>query len=144
MVKRKKKIAMICLILATFFNPLGFDILFALVMSWTKSYLITDIIFYCISMSFFFLYWIISKENSKEKWAVVTITKRHLLPNIHWYKLELLWSNISQIQLTMHLLMMKFKKRDWKFAIVAKNQNLLWVCIDVKYAHVSWMQNQHW
>jgi len=65
--KRQKKIATICLILATFFNPLGFDALFALVMSWTKSYLVTDIIFYCISMCFFFLYWIISRKNKIEE-----------------------------------------------------------------------------
>jgi len=57
----RKKVRALMLILATFFNPLGFDALFALVMKWTTSYLVTDIIFYSISIFFFSIYWIMSR-----------------------------------------------------------------------------------
>jgi hypothetical protein len=57
----RKKVRALMLILATFFNPLGFDALFALVMKWTGSYLVTDIIFYSISIFFFSIYWIMSR-----------------------------------------------------------------------------------
>jgi len=58
---------MTTLILATFFNPLGFDALFALVMEWTGSYLITDLIFYSMSIFFFSLYYILSKRELAKK-----------------------------------------------------------------------------
>jgi hypothetical protein len=54
------------LILATFFNPLGFDALFALVMKWTGSYWITDAIFYCLSAFFFGLYFLFFREKPKK------------------------------------------------------------------------------
>jgi hypothetical protein len=63
-----KKLQTLTLILATFFNPLGFDALFALTMKLTGSYLVTDIIFYCISIFFFSLYWLLlrkDKQNAK-------------------------------------------------------------------------------
>lgn len=60
---KKKKIRTLILILATFFNPLGFDALFALVMKWTGSYWVTDIIFYSISALFFGLYYLLKPEN---------------------------------------------------------------------------------
>ena len=41
--KYKDVLAKVCLILGTFFNPLGFDAAFALVTKLTKSYIITDI-----------------------------------------------------------------------------------------------------
>jgi hypothetical protein len=59
----QQKLATIALILATFFNPLGFDALFALVMKWTGSYWTTDIIFYCLSLLFFGLYFLFSRPS---------------------------------------------------------------------------------
>ena len=56
--------------LATFFLPLGFDALFALIMRWTGSFWVTDIIFYCISLSFFGLYFYLSK-----KWKINALDK---------------------------------------------------------------------
>jgi len=47
---------------ATFFLPLGFDVLFALIMRWTESFWVTDVIFYCISLSFFGLYFYLTKK----------------------------------------------------------------------------------
>jgi hypothetical protein len=59
----KKNLATIVLMIATFFNPLGFDALFALVMKWTGSFWITDAIFYCLSASFFGLYYLLRKRE---------------------------------------------------------------------------------
>lgn len=61
--KSKQRLSSVFLILATFFLPLGFDALFALIMKWTGSYWITDVIFYCISGLFFGLYFIFSGNN---------------------------------------------------------------------------------
>jgi hypothetical protein len=61
-----KRLKTIALILATFFNPLGFDALFAIITKWTGSYLITDILFYLASASFFALYFFLGKIE-KEK-----------------------------------------------------------------------------
>jgi len=56
--------------LAMFFNPFGFDALFALAMRLTGSFLAADLIFYGISISFFILYFIFSrKAKSKLKKA---------------------------------------------------------------------------
>jgi hypothetical protein len=52
----------VLLMLATFFNPFGFDALFALIMKWTGSYWITDVIFYCLSGLFFGLYFLWHKR----------------------------------------------------------------------------------
>lgn len=46
----------ILLMLAMFFNPVGFDVLFATIMRYTNSYWLTDIIFYGLSMFFFGLF----------------------------------------------------------------------------------------
>jgi hypothetical protein len=59
----KKKIKVGALVLATFFNPLGFDALFAVVMKWTGSYWITDLLFYFISLLFFGLYFLLGSED---------------------------------------------------------------------------------
>jgi len=59
----KKRAATVSLILATFFNPLGFDAAFALVTKWTDSYVLTDIIFYGISACFFGLYFLLKKNS---------------------------------------------------------------------------------
>jgi hypothetical protein len=61
----KKKMRTAMLILATFFNPLGFDALFALVMKWTGSYWVTDIIFYSISALFFGLYYLWKPKSNE-------------------------------------------------------------------------------
>ena len=66
----KKNLLTIILMLATFFNPLGFSELFALVQSWTNSFLLTDVIFYCISICLFILYYFLSK-----KWGFNVLTK---------------------------------------------------------------------
>jgi len=66
----RKKIQTVALILATFFNPLGFDALFALVMKWTGSYWATDLIFYFTSLLFFGLYFFMGinvKNNTPNK-----------------------------------------------------------------------------
>jgi hypothetical protein len=63
---QKSRIGTWILILATFFNPLGFDALFALVMKWTGSYWITDAIFYCLSAFFFGLYFLFFREKPKK------------------------------------------------------------------------------
>lgn len=51
----------ILLMLAMFFNPFGFDALFALVMEWTGSYWMTDVVFYGVSALFFGLYFLHTK-----------------------------------------------------------------------------------
>lgn len=56
----------ICLMLALFFNPFGFDVLFKMVMNWTGSYWITDVIFYSVAGLFFGCY-IYLRRLSKEK-----------------------------------------------------------------------------
>jgi hypothetical protein len=61
----RKRAATISLILATFFNPLGFDAAFALVTKWTGSYVVTDVIFYFISACFFGLFFLLRKKNAK-------------------------------------------------------------------------------
>lgn len=62
--KAKIRLKDVCLLLGTFFNPLGFDALFALVMKWTGSFIVTDIIFYCTSILFFLLYYYLSKRDN--------------------------------------------------------------------------------
>jgi H+/Cl- antiporter ClcA len=68
--KLHANMATVTLMIATFFNPLGFDALFALIMKKTGSYWITDVIFYCLSAFFFGLYFfyfkpILKKHESK-------------------------------------------------------------------------------
>jgi hypothetical protein len=64
--KTLKRLRTVVLVLATFFNPLGFDALFHLVMTWTKSYWITDAIFYGVSAFFFGLYFLLSKDSKSK------------------------------------------------------------------------------
>jgi hypothetical protein len=59
----RKHVATTFLILATFFNPLGFDALFALIMKWTGSFWLTDSIFYALSLLFFGAYYFMSRSN---------------------------------------------------------------------------------
>lgn len=60
----KLRIHTIVLMLATFFNPLGFDALFKLVLDWTGSYWNTALIFYGTSASLFILYFYLVKRKS--------------------------------------------------------------------------------
>jgi hypothetical protein len=55
------------LMVAMFFNPFGFDVLFAMVMKWTNSYWITDLIFYCLSGLSFGLYFLFRKRFKNYK-----------------------------------------------------------------------------
>jgi uncharacterized BrkB/YihY/UPF0761 family membrane protein len=64
--KNRTRIASVCLVLATFFNPFGFDILFATIMKWTDSYWHTVAIFYFLSGVFFGFYFFLS-SNKKLK-----------------------------------------------------------------------------
>jgi hypothetical protein len=60
---RKKNFAVLFLMIATFFNPLGFDILFKMILDLTGSYWLTTGIFYLASASFFGLYfWLSGKK----------------------------------------------------------------------------------
>jgi len=62
------KIAMTTsLMLAMFFNPLGFDAIFAFVMKLTSSYWTTDLIFYLTSAFWFMLYFILSHFYKKSQ-----------------------------------------------------------------------------
>ena len=60
-------LAKICLVLGTFFNPLGFDAAFALMMKFTGNYILTDIIFYSVALLFFGLYFILSRNKTKSE-----------------------------------------------------------------------------
>lgn len=67
--RTKKIVTNFCLILGTFFNPFGFDVLFAMVMNWTGSYWATVFIFYFLSALFFGLYFLLSdKKPNPKKW----------------------------------------------------------------------------
>lgn len=65
--KRREKLKPVVLIFATFFNPFGFDALFALVMRWTGSYWETDLVFYFISACFFGWYYYLHLKIKKDK-----------------------------------------------------------------------------
>ena len=69
-VKRQKlrdNLAKTCLVLGTFFNPLGFDAAFSFVMKLTGSYWITDGIFYGVALLFFGVYYILSRKKTKSE-----------------------------------------------------------------------------
>ena len=63
----KEHLATSCLFLFSFFLPVGYDALFALVMKWTGSYWTTDLIFYLISGVFFILYILLRRSIKKEQ-----------------------------------------------------------------------------
>lgn len=62
----KERILTFILMIAMFFNPIGFDALFACVMKLTGSYWITDLIFYLTSALFFGLYFLLRKLWKKQ------------------------------------------------------------------------------
>ena len=55
------------LMLAMFFLPFGYDFLFKTIMNATGSFWVADIIFYCISASFFLSYILLSKHLNRNK-----------------------------------------------------------------------------
>lgn len=62
----KQNIAVIALMIATFLNPLGFDVCFKIILDWTGSYWLTTLCFYLASASFFGLYfWLSGKKPIK-------------------------------------------------------------------------------
>lgn len=63
----QKKLGTMCLFLGTFFCPLGFDALFKLIMDWTGSYWITDLIFYLMSGLFLGFYFLLTRINKTSK-----------------------------------------------------------------------------
>ena len=60
---RKRKIATLCLMIAMFLNPLGFDVMFAMILELTGSYWTTTGIFYLLSLSFFGLYFLFREKK---------------------------------------------------------------------------------
>lgn len=61
--RRRKNLAVPILMLATFFNPLGFDVLFKMTLDLTGSYWHTTAIFYLVSASLFGVYfWLSGKK----------------------------------------------------------------------------------
>jgi hypothetical protein len=65
--KYRETLAKTCLVLGTFFNPLGFDAAFAFTTKLTGSYFITDLIFYGVALFFFGLYFILSRKKTKSE-----------------------------------------------------------------------------
>jgi hypothetical protein len=63
----KERLSMISLFLFSFFLPFGYDVLFAMIMKWTGSYWITDVIFYLISGLFFISYIFLRQSGKNEK-----------------------------------------------------------------------------
>jgi len=67
-VKIRKNLTPLFLVVATFLNPLGFDVAFYSVMEMTNSYWTTTLIFYLGSALFFGLYfWFRSKDKKATK-----------------------------------------------------------------------------
>lgn len=79
MIKRRK-IATLCLMIAMFLNPLGFDVIFAMILELTGSYWTTTGIFYLLSLSFFGLYFYLVDVNPlkeiKDRFLSLKIKKR--------------------------------------------------------------------
>ena len=63
--KYRENLAKIFLVLGTFFNPLGFDAAFAFTTKLTGSYVVTDLIFYGVALSFFGLYFLLSRKKTE-------------------------------------------------------------------------------
>jgi hypothetical protein len=61
----KQQISKLCLMMAMFFLPFGYDALFALIMKATGSYWIADLIFYGIAGLFFLAHFILDGLFSK-------------------------------------------------------------------------------
>jgi membrane protein implicated in regulation of membrane protease activity len=59
----RERIAGACLILGTFFNPLGFDALYVLTVRLTGSYWAASLCFYLLSGTFFAIWWRLSRKK---------------------------------------------------------------------------------
>ena len=66
-IKRLTYMKDMSLMLAMFFLPFGYDFLFKTIMNATGSFWVADIIFYCISGSFFLSYILLLKHLNKHK-----------------------------------------------------------------------------
>jgi len=53
----KEKLSTISLMIGMFFLPFGYDAIFKIILDWTNSYWITDIVFYFLSGLFFIYYY---------------------------------------------------------------------------------------
>jgi len=60
----RERASLLCLMAATFFFPLGYDILFKTLYDWLGSYWHTVFIFYCLSAFFFTLFFFLSRKKS--------------------------------------------------------------------------------
>jgi hypothetical protein len=60
-----KKLTSLSLMAGTFFCPLGYDIIFKILMDWTGGYWPTIVIFYCLSALFFGLAFVSQKYEIK-------------------------------------------------------------------------------
>lgn len=60
---KRQNLAIVALMVATFLNPLGFDVLFKLVLDLTDSYWLTTLFFYLGSALFFGLYFWLSNKR---------------------------------------------------------------------------------
>ena len=56
-----------CLVLGTFFNPFGFDALYALAARLTGSYWGASLSFYLLSSVFFASWWLLGKKSLRSK-----------------------------------------------------------------------------
>lgn len=63
---KRKKIATLCLMMAMFLNPIGYDIAVAGIMDLTGSYWITMLLFYFGSAVFFGLYFWLADISIKQ------------------------------------------------------------------------------
>lgn len=80
----KDHLASICLVVATFLNPLGFDIAFYSVMKVTGSYWVTTGMFYLGSACFFGLYfWLRNRNKKSQNKKEINITKGDDYDNWH-------------------------------------------------------------
>lgn len=80
----KESLPSIFLVIATFLNPLGFDVAFYAVMKLTGSYWITTGVFYLGSACFFGLYfWLRKKDYKKPIQKEIKINKIDEYDN--WY-----------------------------------------------------------
>ena len=57
----RERLSLLCLMAATFFLPLGYDVVFKILLDWLDSYWLTTCIFYCLSGLFFGLYFYFSR-----------------------------------------------------------------------------------
>ena len=72
---KRQNLAIVALMVATFLNPLGFDVLFKMVLDLTGSYWFTTGIFYLASASFFGVYFWLSVKKPVQYLIKIVKTK---------------------------------------------------------------------